>query len=464
MTARRLISDPCHSLPKGGVTQRGSGGSSKVTAICWRGSRRVASARRRRARSSAGVSAPVSERGQRRRASTTFTSAATSSDVGGEEEPREQADHEREDAVGGVGAGDRVVDVPAAQRLQDEQPGGGERDAGQQGAEARPLRRQQCEDRQEDHGVDGERAEDREGALGDGVDAAARGEAGRDGGRDERDAEDGQGEQPARPRLQATRLVHARHVPDLREGALEGDRDAEAGPQRAGEADHQGDAAPGERLDVVAQLGADDRDPVERRVDDVVAQRRVALEDEPEDRDEREQQREQREERVVGAQRGEARGPVLAELLRHGDGEPADGVPPLPGVDPRDDPPHARRRYPPPPPPPRVSVSWWRFSARRAVLELLQQRHRRLPSTGGDDPTPVAGVRSIRRQRMITGVPTGIRRARARMSALRIRMQPWETRPGTRSGRSVPWMPTNPPAGQSVAPGERALVPNATGP
>ena len=65
---------------------------------------------------------------------------------------------------------------------------------------------------------------------------------------------------------------------------------------------------------------------------------------------------------------------------------------------------------------------------------------------------------------MVRGVPTGMRRASARMSALRKRMHPWEMRPGTRSGRSVPWMPTKPPAGQPVAAGERALVPKATGP
>ena len=50
------------------------------------------------------------------------------------------------------------------------------------------------------------------------------------------------------------------------------------------------------------------------------------------------------------------------------------------------------------------------------------------------------------------------------MSALRMRMQPCETRPGSSSGRSVPWIPTKPPAGQSVSVAERALVPNATGP
>ena len=50
------------------------------------------------------------------------------------------------------------------------------------------------------------------------------------------------------------------------------------------------------------------------------------------------------------------------------------------------------------------------------------------------------------------------------MSALRSLMQPCETRPGMSDGWFVPWMPTKPPAGQSVSVGERALVPKATGP
>ena len=66
--------------------------------------------------------------------------------------------------------------------------------------------------------------------------------------------------------------------------------------------------------------------------------------------------------------------------------------------------------------------------------------------------------------RIVTGVPTGMSFASRRMSALRRRMQPCETRPGMSSGRSVPWIPTKPPAGQSVSVGERALVPKATGP
>ena len=65
---------------------------------------------------------------------------------------------------------------------------------------------------------------------------------------------------------------------------------------------------------------------------------------------------------------------------------------------------------------------------------------------------------------ILTGVPTGMMRARRTMSRLRMRMQPCDTRPGTRSGRSVPWMPMKPPAGQSVSVGDVALVPKATGP
>ena len=75
------------------------------------------------------------------------------------------------------------------------------------------------------------------------------------------------------------------------------------------------------------------------------------------------------------------------------------------------------------------------------------------------DPRPACIIYWIR-----IGVPTGISCARRRIAALRSRMQPCETRPGIRSGRSVPWMPMKPPPGQSVSVADRALVPNATGP
>jgi hypothetical protein len=65
---------------------------------------------------------------------------------------------------------------------------------------------------------------------------------------------------------------------------------------------------------------------------------------------------------------------------------------------------------------------------------------------------------------ILTGVPTGISRSNFKMSSFRSLTQPCETRPGISSGVAVPWIPTKPPAGQSVSTPERALVPNATGP
>ncbi len=56
----------------------------------------------------------------------------------------------------------------------------------------------------------------------------------------------------------------------------------------------------------------------------------------------------------------------------------------------------------------------------------------------------------------VTGVPSGISRSSRRMSMFRNRMQPCEIRPGISEGRFVPWIPTKPPAGQSVT-AERAF-------
>ena len=65
---------------------------------------------------------------------------------------------------------------------------------------------------------------------------------------------------------------------------------------------------------------------------------------------------------------------------------------------------------------------------------------------------------------IVTGVPTGISRARRLIAAFGIRTQPCETRPGRIPGWFVPWMPMKPPPGQSVRTAERAFVPNAIGP
>ena len=63
-----------------------------------------------------------------------------------------------------------------------------------------------------------------------------------------------------------------------------------------------------------------------------------------------------------------------------------------------------------------------------------------------------------------TGVPTGISLASLRTAAFGMRMQPCETRPGRICGSFVPWIPMNPPPGQSVRAFERALSPIARGP
>ena len=92
---------------------------------------------------------------------------------------------------------------------------------------------------------------------------------------------------------------------------------------------------------------------------------------------------------------------------------------------------------------------------------LADRRRRRQQRRCGEDE---GGGDGAAHQRMVSGVPTGSSRASRRMSWLRIRMHPCETRPGRSSGRFVPWIPTKPPAGQSVSTSDRALVPNATGP
>src|SRR5437764_11079295 len=62
-------------------------------------------------------------------------------------------------------------------------------------------------------------------------------------------------------------------------------------------------------------------------------ERRVAVQDEAQDRDERQQQREQREERVVSDKRGETARPVVGELLDHRDRDREPAMPLLMAVE-----------------------------------------------------------------------------------------------------------------------------------
>jgi hypothetical protein len=65
---------------------------------------------------------------------------------------------------------------------------------------------------------------------------------------------------------------------------------------------------------------------------------------------------------------------------------------------------------------------------------------------------------------MVTGVPIGISRKSLMIAGLRMRTQPCETCPGRMLGWFVPWMPMNPPPGQSESFVERAFSPKARGP
>jgi hypothetical protein len=134
-------------------------------------------------------------------------------------------------------------------------------------------------------------------------------------------ADDGEHSEPSQARAQEVRPAHARHGPHLVERVLDGEGHAEARPDRKRGANRQRDPAALQRGDVATELVADDRNLRDGRVEHVLLELRVVLEDEAEDRDERQQQREQREERPVGDERGEARRLVLLELLEHRDRE-----------------------------------------------------------------------------------------------------------------------------------------------
>ena len=106
-------------------------------------------------------------------------------------------------------------------------------------------------------------------------------------------------------------------MPDLLEGVLGRADDAQAAEQQADDADRQRAGAAFQRVDVALQLIADDRELAERRVQDFGLVLRVAFEHEAEHGHEQQQQREQRGEAVVGDQRRELPGAVVAELLDH---------------------------------------------------------------------------------------------------------------------------------------------------
>src|SRR4051812_3064086 len=133
-------------------------------------------------------------------------------------------------------------------------------------------------------------------------------------------------------RLEEVGPIRVRDEIDGVERRLRRLRDAETTPQRQADPDDQrGDVAlQGSRLVLVA----DQRQLRERRVLDRTGQLRMPVQDEAQDRGERQQQREDGEERVVGDQRGQVAGLVLAELFDDRKRKAGPGSGALPGVEP----------------------------------------------------------------------------------------------------------------------------------
>src|SRR5207253_10408057 len=99
------------------------------------------------------------------------------------------------------------------------------------------------------------------------------------------------------------------------------------------QADREAEPARAERLDVLRDLIADDREVRQRRVDESVLEIRVVLRDEPKDRHEQQEQREDGKEHVVRDDGGERASSVVAELLDDAERETGDPMPLLERID-----------------------------------------------------------------------------------------------------------------------------------
>jgi hypothetical protein len=109
---------------------------------------------------------------------------------------------------------------------------------------------------------------------------------------------------------------------------------AEAGPDRANGPNRQRKPTSSQRVDVASDLVAHDRQVRERRVQHVVLEVRIAVQQESEDRDERQQQWKHREERPIGDDHSGAVSSILRELQGDGYREGGDDVTLLEAVKP----------------------------------------------------------------------------------------------------------------------------------
>ena len=224
-----------------------------------------------------------------------------------------------------------MADVVPAEGLQRRPGYGPDGGAGRDVAPRQVLAGQDAEGQQEQDEVHHERdgqTEDRRPPM-----VAPRTDASRRGG--------GQGQHPQhrehdqRPKrgLEQVWAVLEGDVPHRVQGGLGGLDHPQAGPESQRDPDGEDHAVPVERMDVSGDLGPDDREVGQRRVDDALLEVGIVAKDHAQDGHEHEQQGEQREEPVVGDQGGQVPRLVVTELLDHREGERDRRMPLLERVD-----------------------------------------------------------------------------------------------------------------------------------
>ena len=142
-----------------------------------------------------------------------------------------------------------------------------------------------------------------------------------------------------------------RDVPDLGHREQAGLRQSHGAVDESDDTDHQADhRGPVHPVDVLGQLGPDDRELAEGGVEYLTPQARVTAEDQVEDRHQEEEEREHGDEHGVRQLHGQVPGTVVAVLLDHTEQEGGRRVPPLGRIDPAEEPLRgvhgATRRYP----------------------------------------------------------------------------------------------------------------------
>ncbi len=235
-------------------------------------------------------------------------------DLGQQEQPGQEADHHGEHAVD-AGAGDDPLQVDAADELQQEVGRAAEHGPGEQRLPRLALGGQDLEGDPEHHDVGHERAGQQANPR-DPAHVGQRRRQRRQAGRAQQErAEQRQAGQRPQPALHGVGPIEQGHGPGLVQGLLGCLHGAQAGPEGTADTDDQRPHVPLDRTDVAPELVADHRELTERSVDQVLLEVGPVGQDEAEDRHEGQEEREEGQEAVVGDERRQRAGVVVAELL-----------------------------------------------------------------------------------------------------------------------------------------------------